>query len=978
MALSNPPVNANVDENWLFEFTADNNHCLEFDGSNDWISFGDILGTYTSFTIEAWIKIDTTASRPILSLGFYDNPEDETTNTVFNLSVQSAADLKLSWEYGDGTAESEFDDDYAISLNTWTHVCATRDDSDNKVRFYKNGTLVETSGATNDPTGGTSSNVNFRIGTNQNHTSSNDKWFDGEMAHIRIWNVARNDEQIAYYYNRLVDSSHTGLVGYWKLDEGTGTSITDSSSNNNTGTIVSGTSASAGDAEWAIGEFDQFIHAFGLAFKDTTVSSNHYHGSVLNRNITIRDSIDITNGTSSTGNISITSANFDLHGTDFYKLLFNGTNNYHNKEVRVYAQFEGEGTLSNCQKIFTGRLVEVSLDQNQNATMQINTYRPWDGIDFPQKRHSRFNIYEPVVYGDFNNSNHTDASYGGVFPVPLIITEDLKIKTLMPRSYSSGDNNYLHYYVGQDYFLAMGSGSLDTSGTNTEAEATAVDGGVNVLSTPINYYAKGYIVPQHGNDLFGRTELTNPQDAFTKTSTGDWDTDTFASYSHPDTSTNVHRYLQMMTVGKVGPNTKIRKIKLRHGVVHTDGTGVGQFYQVDFFKDGSTLSDNRIYDNSTDTTGTVIGSGTTGSNAEYSLQTAPDCPTELNIDYKNSTDPTSGLTSEAHTLKLFGVKIFVSIRFWKNLSGDNRIYGEDSDGNSVQIDDEGNAAKLYDDLNKIKFFYCGGPGLTASWDSGAIEHGHDAHRDLLQKFAGISSDDPENWSSLNTDRAINNWKIRYWQMEPTSLKENLDKLAMEFGFNYKMDANGKLKYIHLKKSSELSASVNLTNQDIDKVSLKTTGLDNVITKWEIANNKHPAPDNKADTISETSGRKSGYYTFNTISNTNRIKYNLGDKEGIKTINLDYNIGTIPSSADSDCNADWYSYYNNIMGDMKILVSCDVVNPMKGCQVETGDIITFTDMPVEMFGTDFSTSKYYMVIETKRSMGKVSIKAREVG
>ena len=959
MALSNPPVTPNVNENWLFQFTADNNNCLEFDGTDDWISFGNILSQYDSFTIEAWIKIDTTASRPILSLGSYDNPEDLATNTVFNLSVVSAADLKLSWEYDNGTSESELDDDYAITLNTWTHVCVTRDDSDNKVRFYKNGALVETSGATNDPAGGTSSDVNLRIGTNQNHTSGNDKWFDGEMAHIRIWNVARSDEQISYYYNRLVDSSHTGLVAYWKLDEGTGTSIFDSSSNNNTGTIVSGTSASTGDAEWAANEFDQFIHAFGLAFGDTKVSSNHYHGSVLNKSMTVRDSIDITNGTSSTGNITLESANFDINGTDFYKLLFNGTNNYHNKEVRVYAQYQDESNLNNCQRIFTGRLVEVSLDQNQNVSMQINAHRPWDGIEFPQKRHSGSNIYEPVVYGSFNNSDHVEASYGGVFPVPLIITEDLKIKTLMPRSYSSGDNNYLHYYVGQDYFLSMASAS--TSG-GTEAEATAVDGGVNVLSTPINYYAKGYIVPQHGNDLYGKTELTNPQDVFTKTSDGDIDTSTFASYSHPDTGTGVNRHLQMMTVPAITENTKIRKVKLRHGVVHTDGSGTGQFYQVDFFKDGSSTPSNRIYDNSTDTTGTVIGVGATGSNTEYLLQTAATCPTEINLNYINDTAPGSGYGSEAHTLKLFGVKIFVSIRFWKDYS---------SSGDS-------NNAENYNSLNRIKFFYCGGPGLTASWDSGAIEHGHDAHRDLLQRFAGTSSDDPVNWSSLNTDRAIDNWKTRYWQLEPTSLKENLDKLAYEFGFNYKIDADGKLKYIHIKKSSELTATVNLTKSDLNKIIVKTTGLDNVITKWEIANDKHPAPDNKADTVSETSGRKAGYYTFNSISNSNRVKYNLGDKEGIRTVDLDYYTGTIPTSANADCNADWYSYYDNIMGDMKIIVTCDVVNPMKGYQLETGDIVTFADMPVEMFGTNFSTSKYYMIIETKRSLGKVSITAREVG
>ena len=89
-------------------------------------------------------------------------------------------------------------------------------------------------------------------------------------------------------------------------------------------------------------------------------------------------------------------------------------------------------------------------------------------------------------------------------------------------------------------------------------------------------------------------------------------------------------------------------------------------------------------------------------------------------------------------------------------------------------------------------------------------------------------------------------------------------------------------------------------------------------------------------------------------------------------------GSIPTSAASDCNQDWYSYYNNIVGDIKIIVQCDIVNPMKGCAVETGDIVVFTDMPVEMFGTDFATDKYFMIVETRRSVGKVNITAREVG
>jgi hypothetical protein len=36
------------------------------------------------------------------------------------------------------------------------------------------------------------------------------------------------------------------------------------------------------------------------------------------------------------------------------------------------------------------------------------------------------------------------------------------------------------------------------------------------------------------------------------------------------------------------------------------------------------------------------------------------------------------------------------------------------------------------------------------------------------------------------------------------------------------------------------------------------------------------------------------------------------------------------------------------------------------------------MPVEMFGTDFDNTTYFMIVDLNRSPGKVSITAREVG
>ena len=963
MALSNPPIAPDVNENWLFQFTADNNNAMEFlNGDNNYLNFGDILaeddGHYDSWTVELWIWLDTTGAKPILSLGFKDSPEALETNTVFNLSIPSGDDLTVSYEYGSGSGVSEQDTDFGMGTGTWTHICATRNNADDKIRMYKNGALVHTSSATTDPSGGDSSSVELLVGRNQNYASGT--YFNGKIAHLRIWNIARTDLQIARYYQRTVDNTASGLVAYWKLDEGTGDTVYDSSSSSNTGAVMNNNKVSGpGDATvWANGSFTKHIHSFGLAFRHTIADSNTYYGAVVNKNITLRDSINLLDGTASTGNISVTAANFTFEENDFYKYLFNhAERNYHNKEVRVYAQFNDQSSLSSCQRIFTGRIAEVTLNQDKTVKIQINTHRPWDGITFPQTRHSANNIYEPVVYGAFDYSDKVDASYGGVFPVPHIITEDQKIITLMPRSYSSGNNNFLHHYIGQDYFLAIDANHT-TSGT--EAEATVSEFGVNVLKTPVTYYAKGYIVPQHGNDLFERTELTNARNVFTKTTDGDWDTSTFAYYTHPNSGTGIHRYLQMMTVPAIMENTKIRKFKLRHGVVHTDGSGSGQFYQVDMYQNGSSVSSNRIYDNSDDSTGTIIGTGSTGTDTEFALQTAASCPTELNLDYINDTG--SGYTSEAHTLKLFGIKIFVSIRFWKSESTNN--------------------ADDYSKLNNIKYFYCGGPGLTASWDSSAIEHGHTAHRDLLQRFAGTPSADPTNWSGFHADRNQTAWKARYWQLEPTSLKENLDKLAYEFGFNWKIDASGALKYINIVQPAEYNTLrnagniLNLTGNDVNKVNISTTGLDNLVTEINIANNKHPAPDNRGEALIETSGKRSGYYTFTSITNANRGKYNHSDKEGIKEVSLDYNIGT--PAANSDPNNNFYAYQNNLIGDMKILVDCEVVNPAKGYQLETGDVVYFTDMPVEMFGADFNDTTYFMIVELKRSLGKVSITAREVG
>ena len=55
--------------------------------------------------------------------------------------------------------------------------------------------------------------------------------------------------------------------------------------------------------------------------------------------------------------------------------------------------------------------------------------------------------------------------------------------------------------------------------------------------------------------------------------------------------------------------------------------------------------------------------------------------------------------------------------------------------------------------------------ITSNVD--AITLGHEAHRDLLIRYAGMPTIEPENWTVLNADKT--SWTIRHWQNKEISL-----------------------------------------------------------------------------------------------------------------------------------------------------------------------------------------------------------------
>ena len=124
----------------------------------------------------------------------------------------------------------------AIPFDTWTHIAVTRNST--TWTIYIDGALYKTA------TGNANvlDNTGFMIG---NITSSG-PGFRGLISDVRVWNSVRTQPQISSSRNVRLSGSEAGLIHYWRLNEGAGSTVTDSVAAAN-GTISGASWSSSSD-----------------------------------------------------------------------------------------------------------------------------------------------------------------------------------------------------------------------------------------------------------------------------------------------------------------------------------------------------------------------------------------------------------------------------------------------------------------------------------------------------------------------------------------------------------------------------------------------------------------------------------------------------------------------------------------------------------------------------------------------------------
>jgi alpha-L-arabinofuranosidase len=243
------------------------NGALNFDGVDDYVSLPNLVDpSATNFTVAAWVKLSAIAG----------------TNT--QVILQQDGTNGKSWLYrksGGGNLATylggtELQTTGTIATGSWYHVAVVNNNG--TVKLYLNGQpdgyatrtiAAETSG--------------MLVGRHKIPDTVNEKW-NGQIDEVYIYNSALSDNQILSLYTGTGPTATPGatstptptptptstptpastatptpagtatptptpdasLKGYWKFNETSGTSASDSSGNNKTGTLIGGSSWTTG------------------------------------------------------------------------------------------------------------------------------------------------------------------------------------------------------------------------------------------------------------------------------------------------------------------------------------------------------------------------------------------------------------------------------------------------------------------------------------------------------------------------------------------------------------------------------------------------------------------------------------------------------------------------------------------------------------------------------------------------------------
>lgn len=220
-----------------------NNYSVSLDGAYDYVEIGDLSGLESDgdLSFSLWVRpSDVVGAQGLLNVyTSFSNSAGEFYLSFSTTTLQYWLNNE-AWKKLGGVT---------IAADTWYHIVATYKDIDNAAdataagtasRLYINGTEQDAGAGTGTfPASGAISGSGLKTIIGGYYSSG--YVLNGLMDEVAIFNRVLSSSDVTDIYNSGTPtdlSGMSGLTGYWRFEEGLGTSVADSSSNSNAGNLV--------------------------------------------------------------------------------------------------------------------------------------------------------------------------------------------------------------------------------------------------------------------------------------------------------------------------------------------------------------------------------------------------------------------------------------------------------------------------------------------------------------------------------------------------------------------------------------------------------------------------------------------------------------------------------------------------------------------------------------------------------------------
>jgi heat shock protein beta len=210
------------------------NNALAFDGTGDFVPLGTnaALNLMSNLTVEAWVYVPASPKSSINTIFSKNYTNLGNPGYMFGFNNWNTTNLKIIFEDG----ASAFNSNQTLTAGTWNHAAVVISGNGTIGNFYINGSPAGSFAATLTD----ASAVAEFIGAMD---SSGSYSLKGTLDELRIWNVARTQQEIIDNMDNSLIGSETGLVAYYDFDQGIpgGTNTAIASLLNKTSNALNGT-----------------------------------------------------------------------------------------------------------------------------------------------------------------------------------------------------------------------------------------------------------------------------------------------------------------------------------------------------------------------------------------------------------------------------------------------------------------------------------------------------------------------------------------------------------------------------------------------------------------------------------------------------------------------------------------------------------------------------------------------------------------